>query len=587
MAEHARMLSDISPDVLLGLAQHYGQQGQLPEAQQLYHYLLNLRPGDAEVWFRYGLLAWKCRRLDEARVCLERAVTLQPESVLYALSCAQLLHSCGKYADAESCYRATLTLDPTSAEACFGLGQVLLATNRSEDARGFHRSAVQKNGNAGLWNDWGTLWEGWNRWPEALACYQQAVAIDPQGAEAQSNLGNALKWSGRPAEAMRHYQSALQARPDFVEVQVNLASVLQDLDRYQDAFDLLQQALQRRPDLPEAHCNLGYTLEHLGRHPEAIERYRQAIRLRPDYVQAHWNLALACLAGGDWQCGWAEFEWRWAQPGMFPLRSPLPRWDGTPLNGRTILIYDEQGLGDTLQFVRYAAIAKAQGGKVLVRCQRTLMPLLARTPGIDRVLARDEALPPFDVQVPLLSLPGILRTMPNTVPAAVPYLFADPQRISYWREELEPTAGFRVGIVWRGNADQATERFRSVPLEQFARLARIPGVCLFSLQKESGADSAGFPLVDLSNYLTDFQETAAIVANLDLVITRDTAVAHLAGGLGKPVWLALSAVPDWRWMRDRLDSPWYPSMTLFRQRQLGQWAPVFEAIAERLAARGS
>ena len=302
-----------------------------------------------------------------------------------------------------------------------------------------------------------------------MACYQQAVSLEPQLAEAQSNLGNALKWSGRPAEAVEHYEAAMRAKPGFIEVWVNLASVFQDLDRYLEAQQLLQQALQQRPDLPDSHCNLGYTLERLGRLPgrsSATSKPSDCVPITRSTLEP----GLGLLGNRRLAARLARIEWRWAKPGMSPLRSPQPRWDGSKLDGRTILLYDEQGLGDTLQFVRDAASSQ-RGGKVVLRCQRSLMPLLAHTAGIDHLVARDEPLPPFDVHVPLLSLPGILGTTLETVPAAVPYLHVDPQRAGPWRQELAQGPEFRIGIVWKGNADQAMERFRSVPLEHFARLA--------------------------------------------------------------------------------------------------------------------
>jgi hypothetical protein len=278
---------------------------------------------------------------------------------------------------------------------------------------------------------------------------------------------------------------------------------------------------------------------------------------------------------------------------MPPRTFAEPRWDGSPLDGRRILLHLEQGLGDTLQFIRYAPLVKARGGTVLLECPVELMPLLSRCQGIDRLLARGDELPAFDVHAPLLSLPLLCRTTLTTIPARLTYLFADPDVVDHWRRDLASVSAFKIGIVWQGNPDYVNDRYRSIPLAEFEPLARVPGVRLYSLQKGKGTDQlralAGrFEIVELVPELDaaggTFTETAAIMKNLDLVIGPDTAAVHLAGGLGVPVWVALMGRADWRWLRDRDDSPWYPTMRLFRQRQARNWKPVLERIAEELLA---
>jgi ADP-heptose:LPS heptosyltransferase len=294
---------------------------------------------------------------------------------------------------------------------------------------------------------------------------------------------------------------------------------------------------------------------------------------------------------GDFEHGWPEYEWRWRRPKSPPRRLPQPRWDGAPLAGKTLLVYMEQGLGDMLQFIRYAPLLKAQGANVLVECPAFLHPLLSRCPGIDRLLAEGSPLPEFDVHVPLLSLPHLLGTTLATIPAQVPYLYAGEERVQRWAEELRPLEGFKVGICWQGNRHHQWDHFRSFPVEHFAALAAVPGVRLVSLQKGPGAEQlrklgGSFPVVELDSEkdasAAAFMDTAAIMKNLDLVVTVDTSIAHLAGGLGVPVWVALSAVSDWRWLLQREDSPWYPTLRLFRQRALGDWDGVFGRMAAEL-----
>jgi hypothetical protein len=347
---------------------------------------------------------------------------------------------------------------------------------------------------------------------------------------------------------------------------------------------------------------------------DAIACYRQALVIKPDYAEAHKDLALAWLLRGNFEQGWPEYEWRWkcsrfqGHPGNESGEQlPGPSWDGSPLNGRTILLYAEQGLGDTLQFIRYAPLVRQRGGRVLVLCQPPLRPVLGSCPGIDGLVACESTAPSYDVQIPLLSLPRIFRTTLATIPAEVPYLSADPELVEHWRRELTQGVGqafqpdsqagkpdllkegssqeFKVGIAWQGNPQHKQDRQRSVPLAHFEALARLPGIRLFSLQVGPGAHQlqelgGRFLVTDLSNRFgpASFQDAAAVVTVLDLVMSVDTAMAHLAGALGRPVWVLLPFVPDWRWMLDREGSPWYPTMRLFRQRQPGDWTDVFRQV---------
>jgi hypothetical protein len=327
--------------------------------------------------------------------------------------------------------------------------------------------------------------------------------------------------------------------------------------------------------------------------------------LKPDYADAHWNLSLLVLRFGDFEQGWVEHEWRWKIDQTQPREFSKPRWDGEALEGQTILLHAEQGFGDTIQFVRYAALVKERnpGAGVVVQCQKRLVNLLRTCRGIDRLVLEGGELPAFDVHAPLLSLPGILKTTLETIPADVPYLFADEGLVAKWKAKLDAVKGFRVGINWHGREGNVESRRRDVPLEFFEGLAQVPGVRLVSSQKGEAAtrsevggqgselgetDAARPTIVDVGEFDTDsgaFMDTSAIMMNLDLVITSDTSVAHLAGALGVPVWVALPFVPDWRWLLDRSDSPWYPTMRLFRQKRIGDWMGVFEEIRAALAER--
>ena len=296
------------------------------------------------------------------------------------------------------------------------------------------------------------------------------------------------------------------------------------------------------------------------------------------------------LLTGDFERGWAEYEWRWkTKEQSFQRRSfSQPLWDGQALAGRTILLHAEQGLGDTIQFVRYVPLVKERGGRVVVECQPPLLPLLADCPGIDEIVAKGNPLPAFEVQAPLLSLPGILGTTVDSIPAHVPYLRVDQELEQFWQKKLDPLGGFKVGIVWQGNPQFRGDHQRSIPLPHYEALARVAGVRLVSLQKGAGANqlrmlAGSFPVLDLGPQLETFNDTAAALKNLDLLISSCTSVPHLAGALGRPVWLALSFVPDWRWLMEREDTPWYPHHRLFRQNRPGDWSEVFERIAGALS----
>jgi Flp pilus assembly protein TadD len=433
----------------------------------------------------------------------------------------------------------------------------------------------------------GLICQAQGRLAEAVCCYRQALRLRPDDAALQGNLGVALARQGRLSEALASFRRAVRLKPEDAQAHCNLGNALREAGKLGQAVACLRQALRLQPDYAEAHNNLGLALTEQGKLDEALVHLEQALTLKPDFVEAHCNRAYVWLLKGDWERGWPEYEWRWKRLAAPPRSLPQPLWDGSPLQGRTILLHAEQGLGDTIQFIRYAALVKRRGGTVLVECQPALVPLLTGCAGIDGLFARGSALPDFDVQAPLLSLPRILGTTLATVPTEVPYLTAEAGLVDFWRWELRAWPGFRIGIAWQGSPAHQADRCRSVPLAQFAPLARLPGVRLVSLQKGPGREQlAGFSarhaLVDLGNRLDEtagaFRDTAAVMKNLDLVISADTAVAHLAGALAVPAWVVLPFHADWRWLHGRDESPWYPTLRLFRQDKPGDWEGVFHRL---------
>jgi hypothetical protein len=404
-------------------------------------------------------------------------------------------------------------------------------------------------------------------------------------------LALALAGQGKPAEAIPVYERLLQLTPNQAEAHNSLGAALHDADRLTEAASSYRESLRLKPGFVEAHNNLGLVLGELGRFDEAIAQFEEAVRLMPDYAEAHKNLGLANLTLGRFERGWREYEWRLrcADTTLQPL--PQPIWNASDLTGRTILLRAEQALGDTLQFIRFAALVKKRGGRVLVECQPPLVSLLAGCAGIDQLLAQGSVLPEFDVQAGLLSLPRILGTSFEGIPAEIPYLSADAGLVEHWRNELGGVRAFKIGINWQGSVFHRRSRQRSIPLAQMLRLKDIKGVCLFSLQKGAGSEQLSIlphaaAIVDLGKSLDEptapFLDTAAVLMNLDLLVTSDTAIAHLAGALGVRVWVALPYCADWRWFLDREDSPWYPSMRVFRQKRFGDWPEVFDRMVAEL-----
>ncbi len=390
---------------------------------------------------------------------------------------------------------------------------------------------------------------------------------------------------------------------------MNLGIALSDLGTFDEASVRLEAALQLLPDSPEALQNVGMNLSRQGRWGEAITYYEQAARLQPDNPEVHRSLAYVLLGAGDYARGWPEHEWRLSCRPLRGVQINRTFWNGDDFRDQTILLHYEQGYGDTLQFIRFAPLVKRRGGRVVLLCQPALLRLLARCPGIDLVFEGTTYEPECHIHAPLMSLPAIFGTTLATLPAQVPYLFADRVLVDHWRSELglalqletgadslvqkrsgpgKTARPFLIGIAWQGRPEHDGDRRRSFALAQFAPLAELPGVCLISLQVGDGRDQVQakggrFPVIDLPMRRgRDFSETAAIMCSLDLVISPDTAVAHLAGGLGVPVWAALPYACDWRWLSRRDDSPWYPTMRLFRQARPGEWGPVFERMAEAL-----
>lgn len=420
---------------------------------------------------------------------------------------------------------------------------------------------------------------------EALACYLQVLDQDP-AIDIYLNIGAALHDLGQFDDALAAYQCALERDPASGRVYHNRGNTLLELDRYEEAIASYARAVQFMPDNAEALVTMGTAMEKLGNYTEAFDCYKAALARNPECAEAHWNLALLMLLQGRFDEGWREFEWRWRKKGYTSLSRSFdtPLWTGEALNGKTILIHTEQAFGDTIQFARYLPMVADRGGKVILECPAQLARLLETVEGVSRIIPAGSSLPRFDCHVPLMSLPLFFGTTLETIPTKVPYLSAPAECLSHWQRLLENDPHIKIGIVWAGR--RKPDPHRSCQLNELAPLATIKEATFYTLQIGEGAEQAASPppgmeLVDLTGQVTDFADTAALIAQLDMIVSIDTAVAHLAGALGKPTFLLLPFAPDWRWMLERSDSPWYPSMRVFRQKALDAWQdPVARLTAE-------
>jgi len=504
----------------LRYAMDHIRNGRLDAAEALCRRLAGPFPTEADVHHLLGVVALTRKDLEPAMAAFRRAIALAPQVPHYYTNLGIAQRKKDVSATTEQNYRRTLQLVPGQAETLFNLANLLASLDRSE---------------------------------ESLALYRMALAVQPERDKLWYNLGNLFLNMHRSAAAVRAYETAN-----------TLAG-----GRFHNAS-----------------VNLGMAYQRLNSLPDALRCYDDALRTRPDNPAAHWNRALALLVSGHLTEGWREYEWRWRLAESPPRDFDRPLWTGGPLTGRTILLHAEQGLGDTLQFVRYLPMVAARGARIVLECQPPLRRLLASNFPDAAVVALGDPLPAFDVHLPLLSLPALFGTTLDTVPASIPYLHA--LAVPGDAGQLAPRPGtLGIGLVWGGDPAHRNDRQRSLDIEALRALLAIPNVTFFSLQKGERARvldglAPEFGVVDAAASVTDFADTAALMMQLDGIVTVDTSVAHLAGALGRPVCIMLPFAPDWRWLLARRDSPWYPTATLFRQEAPGDWTTVIGHITKHL-----
>ncbi len=535
----------LAKSVEKALALH--RQGQLDEAEKAYKKILQTWPDQFDALHLYGMLQFQRGRADEALKLIVRAIKMEPRNADAHSNLGMVLATLRRNAEAMASFDKALALEPHNLGALANRGRALVEAGRAE---------------------------------EGLASLNKALALAPRHVEARINRGNALFQLGRHDEAVQDYDQALALVPMNPGAHFNRGNALFAQGRPEEAVLAFDRALGLNPKSETAWNARGVALQALTRNREAVQSFEHALALNGDYPDAHFNMGLSLLTLGDYPRGFHEYEWRWTRTGMPGQRKfRVPLWTGAePLAGKTILLHAEQGLGDTIQFARYVSAVAQKGARVVLQVQPELKPLLAGLDGAAQVIARGEDEPDFDLHCPLGRLPLAFGTELSSVPAPIPYLSPLPERIEKWRARLSGVATPRVAFSWAGSSQHANDRNRSIQLSQILPLLSA-GVAAISVQRElRPGDEAllqgATGITHLGAEISDFADTAAILSLCDLVISVDTSVAHVAGAMGRPLWMLIAFAPDWRWTLDRDSSPWYPQARLFRQKHLGDWDGV-------------
>lgn len=603
----------------------YYQSGNLKDAESVCLNILEIQPDNGYIIYLAGLIYSQLKNYPSAIDFLIKAATLNPcnSDVYYNLGNA--LQGGRRYDEALVSYRRSLDLNPGNADAYNNLGTILLQQGELDEAITNYQRAISLSSDNGLiYNNLGNAFRAKGNHDGAVRCYQQAINRLPDSCDVYNNMGNvcidkkefrlaldyyeaALKCGSDNAltyynmanafkdlqdyeQAEKNYQKALHVDPDFIEAYYNLGNVQRFMGKYDAAINNYEETLRRKQNYFEAYNNLGVAFKEKGDIKSAIASYQKAVMINPNIAETQWNLSLAYLLNGDFEEGWKRYEWRWQKGdyASYKRNFSQPQWEGEDISGKVLYLHAEQGYGDAIQFVRYAGLIAQEGTRVILEAPKNLARLFLTVKGVDQIVTRSDDIPDFDFHCPLLSLPGVFGTIMETVPARVPYIYADPEIQKIWHEKLlKHEAKFKVGLIWSGNPEHKNDRNRSVAFDYLIPLFCLQRIVFFSLQKGETAKEVtnlpeGLHIIDYADELNDFADTAGLIMNLDLIITVDTAAAHLAGALGKPVWTMLPYAPDWRWLLGREDSIWYPTVKLFRQPKPGDWASVVRCISECL-----
>ena len=583
------MLKKLVRQICNRYAARAAKHGDLTTAERLWAVAIAYGDNSPETHRKLGELYLQSGSYERAGAHWLRVAELEPGAAPF-LQLAMIHHRQGQLADAERQYEAVLRIDSGNFDALHLMGVLRTQQGRCDDALRLLNDALGQNPySAEAHSNLGIALNETQRHEEAVASYGKAIELKPEFAEAHSNLCLTLNTLKRHEQAIASGREALELNPGLAEAHYNIGNALYALDRREEAVASYRSALEIKPDDVEAHSNLGLALYDLNRQAEAIAHYDRALALKSDFAAAQWNRGLAHLALGDLTNGWEAYEWRWRAKVTAPLQDfARPLWpaDADP-RGKTVLLHADQGFGDAIQFARYAPLLAAKGARVVLQVPPALKELMTSLAGVDLVVARGAALPDFDCHFPLSGLPRAFATTLQSIPASIPYLYAAADKVVKWQALLGERTGLRVGLAWAGNPNHKNDRNRSIALARLLPLLTAPGVGFVSLQKELRDEDAvvlgnlaGF--AQFGDRLEDFSDTAAVMSLLDVVISVDSAVAHLAGALGKPAWVLLPFAAEWRWLLERDDSPWYPSSRLFRQPRQGDWDSVLERVRTEL-----
>ncbi|HVT89562.1 MAG TPA: tetratricopeptide repeat protein, partial [Tepidisphaeraceae bacterium] len=576
------------PEATHYLAYVANATGNMDAAQQLLLRAIELDPHVAIYHKNLGAVYAAKRQHDLAAAAFTRSLQLNPNDPETVLKYGLVLEEQNQFDKAMECYQKAAALAPQYAEAHCNVGDILARQGQLESSLAHYDQAIRCNPNlAEAYANRGTILDKLNREDEAIADMSKALQLNP-------NMVHALRAMGVFCYRRQDYEQAIKLIKRAVELNPNYALAFSSLSivylrtgRCELAVEACKRSIELEPNFIDPHVNLGLALTDLGRHDEALAAYEQALKVDPDCVSTRANRAIVHLLRGNLEQGFEDYHFRWKLEDFIKISKdrPAPRWEGQDLNGRKILLWHEQGFGDTIQFIRYAKLLAQQGATVIAEVQPELVSLLKNVEGVSQLITRKETPPQVDYHAPMLSLPPIFKTQPDNIPSEHAYIHPDPKLVEQWRARVAPYSGFRVGIVWCGNPFLRLDYERSVTPAQFLPIAQIDGVNLFSLQLGPGSEQGQrvpFQLIDLTSNIRNFADTAAFLAHMDLTIAVDTAVLHLSAAMGRPTWGLIQRWPDWRWQLDREDSPWYPTLRLFRQTDYRAWPPVFERVATEL-----
>jgi tetratricopeptide (TPR) repeat protein len=554
-----------------------------------------LNPAVAEVYYRQAQSLQASGRIDEAIAEYGKAISTDPALMAAHYNLGVLHFQQGDWSESANCFRTAFSIAPEFVHAAYNLAAAYDKGNlRSAAIGAYQQTLAIAPGHASAAYNLGLLFFGAGRYADAKAAFRQVIANEPNHCEAHNNLGLTCHHAGCLNEAISCFEEAIRIKPDFAQAYQNLGNVFMDLDQWDQTIACYQKALAVDHHDPSAHYKMGKLYLEVLDLENARSCFENAVALHPNNAEVHYDLAQVLLMQGNFLEGWKHFARRFecakSQVCIYPFTFNLPLWDGAPYKGRTLLVHCEQGFGDTIQFARFLPLVKALGGKVLFQVQPPLLTLFEDFPGVDQLLALTDQKPDnleADMVVPLMSLPGCLQIEAARTPNKVPYLHADETNVRRWKTIIDPRT-FNVGIVWSGNPIQVNNPRRACKPDDFLPLSTLPGIQLYSLQKEREPSEPAHSflngsVIHLGHMLDTFSDTAAVIAHMDLIITVDTSVAHLAGAMGHPVWILLCHLPDWRWGLWRSANTWYPTARLFRQPKRGAWQPVFAMVRDALA----